>query len=76
MIEILINEFDWASKQRLKEIKRSLVNSGWKIFGNNGTVVFFKDVTLDQARKEMNILGITELEPEEWHEELYFDNIF
>jgi len=77
MIEILINEFDWvSSRERLNEIIRKLTVSGWKRFGNNGTVVFFKDITLEHAQKEMQVLNITELEPEEWYEELYFHNIF
>ena len=77
MIEILINEFDWvSSRERLNEIIRKLTVSGWKRFGNNGTVVFFKDITLEHAQKEMRVLNITELEPEEWYEELYFHNIF
>jgi hypothetical protein len=77
MIEILINEFEWNSnKKRLKDIIKKLINSGWKKFGNNGTLVFFKDIPLNQAKKEMKNLDITEFEPEEWYEELYSNNIF
>ncbi len=77
MIEIMINEFDWMhNKGRLNEIIKKLTVSGWKKFGNEETVVLFKDVSLDQAKKEMEVLGIREMEPEEWHEDLHFDNIF
>ena len=76
MIEILINEFDWNDKDRLSEIVNKLQVAGWKKFGNNSSVVFFKDVPLKEAKKEMGVLGISEVEPEEWYEELYSNDIF
>jgi hypothetical protein len=77
MIEILINEFDWVSnRKRLNVILNKLMVVGWKRFGNNGTVVFFKDIPLEEAKNEIKVLGIPEVEPEEWYEELYSNHIF
>ena len=79
MIEILINESDWKSIQKIKrlaEIIDKLKNSGWERFGHNGTIVLFKDTSKDRARNELIQLGINEIEAEEWEEDLYSNNIF
>jgi hypothetical protein len=79
MIEILINENDWKSIQKIKrltEIIDKLKNSGWERFGHNGTIVLFKDTSKDRAKNELIQLGINEIEAEEWEEDLYSNNIF
>ena len=78
MIEILINESDWKTGQkieRLTEIIDRLKNSGWENFGHNGTIVLFKDTSKDKAKNELIRLGINEIEPEEWEENLYTNDI-
>ena len=77
-MEILINEHEWRNSKakRLTEIVDTLKHSGWEKFGNNGTIVFFKDTTKERAQKELNQLGINEVGAEEWEEDLYSNNIF
>ncbi|OGI11958.1 hypothetical protein A3K64_00605 [Candidatus Micrarchaeota archaeon RBG_16_36_9] len=79
MMEILINEFDWKSEnkiRRLTEIIDKLKNYGWEKFGHSGTIVLFKDVTREKASNELKELRINEIKAEEWEEELYCNNIF
>jgi len=77
MMEILINEKDWANKtRRLTEIIASLKNFGWEKFGHCGTIVLFKDVTAEKARIELQELKIDEVYAENWEEELYTYNVF
>ena len=78
-MEILINEYDWKPAQktrRLTEIIRKLKDSGWEKFGHSGTIVLFKDTSEEKAKKELKSLGINEVKPEVWEEELYSNNIF
>lgn len=79
MMEILLNEFDWNSTKKTKrftEIIEKLKNSGWEKFGHSGTVVLFKDITEEIAKRELEYLKINEVKAEIWEEELYYDGIF
>jgi len=75
MIEIFIDVNGW-NKERLKEITDILEKNGWERFGNNGHTLFFKDTTIGKARKELQSLGINEVEPEEWEENINEEEIF
>jgi hypothetical protein len=78
MIEVLIKKegFESASKtRRLTEVFEKLRKAGWKSFGNNGIVYFFKDVTQEGANSEMERLGMSEFKTKMW-EEVYYDNLF
>jgi len=79
MMEILINEQDWKSVERMKRLMsiiEKLKNNGWEKFGHSGTVVFFKDTTEEKASRELKELQIKEVKAETWEEELYINNIF
>lgn len=79
MMEILINEYDWKSTNKIKrltEIINKLKNSGWEKFGHSGTVVLFKDTNKERAENELKELKINEIKAEAWEEELYKNNIF
>jgi hypothetical protein len=79
MIEILINEYDWKSSNKIKrltEIISRLKDSGWEKFGHCGTIVLFKDITEEKAKTELERLEINEVKAEVWEEELYYNNIF
>ncbi len=79
MMEIMINELDWKSADRIKrmtEIIDKLKNSGWEKFGHNGTIVLFKDVDEEKAETELKDLQISEVRAEAWEEELYSSNVF
>lgn len=73
MIEVIITLTDWIQDtgakddtKRLEEIMKLLRENKWKEFGNDGEVLFFKDVDFIDAQDELIKLGITELEPREW----------
>jgi len=79
MMEILINENDWKSVNRIKrltEIIDKLKNSGWEKFGHNGTIVLFKDINEEKAEMELKEMQISEVKAETWEEELYSNNMF
>lgn len=79
MMEILINELDWKGinkTKRLSKIITDLKNRGWEKFGHSGTIVLFKDVEEDNAKKELEDLKINEVKAEVWEEDLYEKNIF
>lgn len=70
MMEIFINECDWAGRSsRLSEIIDKLSSNGWERFGHNGAVVLFKDVNEEAARNEMEKLEISDVTPEFWEED-------
>ncbi len=72
MIEIVLDEREWKGKsERLKKVIERLLEYGWEKFGNNGITVLFKDTPLSQAKNELKLLEIDEIEPEEWKEDLY-----
>jgi hypothetical protein len=78
MIEILIKKegFGSVSKtRRLTEVFEKLRNAGWKSFGDNDIVYFFKDVTQEDANSEMEKFGLGEFKTKMW-EEVYYDNLF
>jgi len=75
MIEIFINESDWKSPERagrLAHIIDSLRNSGWERFGHSGAILLFKSTDKDTAKAELEKLKISEVEPEDWDEEIDF----
>jgi hypothetical protein len=77
MMEILINERDWASKTgRLGQIIESLKDTGWERFGHCGTIILFKDVTQDKADEELKKLRISEVSAEAWEEDMYSYRVF
>lgn len=79
MMEILINEVDWKSldkMKRLTEIIEKLKDYGWEKFGHSGTVVLFKDVSQEKAENDLKELQISEVRAETLEEELYRNNIF
>ena len=79
MMEILINEVDWKSVNKIKRLTKiieKLKNYGWEKFGHSGTIVLFKDISEDKAENELKELEINEVKAETWEEELYSNNIF
>ncbi len=70
MMEIFINECDWAGKaSRLSEIIERLSSNGWERFGHNGSVVLFKDTSEEKAMDEMEKLDISDVKPEFWEDD-------
>jgi len=79
MIEIFIDKSDYESNKlmkRLEETIEKLKSNGWEKFGTNGLILFFKDCSLAEAREELRKLGLTELQPEEWLEDIDFGDDF
>ena len=64
MIEVFV-DFDKAIYEEVdKEIKLLLAN-GWSKFGSNGSMLLFKEGSLEDIELEFKDLGIKKLEPEE-----------
>lgn len=69
MLEIFVNmPKDSARASEIKEGVEKLCKNGWAKFGNNGFLVLFKDVSLDEGRYELDYLGLEDVEVEEWDE--------
>ena len=69
MLEICINiPEDEIKGATIKDDIERLCKNGWAKFGNNGSVVLFKDISLDEGRYELEYLGINHLKAEEWKE--------
>ena len=74
MMEILIKECEWLTSEktrRLSQILCQLKSRGWEKFGNRGTIVLFKDMSDDEAGRELKDLGINEVRADVWDEEQY-----
>ena len=69
MLEIFIEmpEDDYETIIIKREIKK-LCRNGWFKFGNNGSIVLFKDISLDEGVIELDYLDINDLEVDEWEE--------
>lgn len=76
MMEIMIDSEEWTQDvnraRRLAIILEQLTIGGWHKFGNNGTIVLMKDLTREDAERELRELDISELKLDEWMEQ-YID---
>ena len=65
MIEIFIDFNEIENKTIVETEVKILTKNNWSKFGNNGSVLLFKNITIDEANKELKKLGIKNLEAEE-----------